>query len=208
MTFLGDGAQCIDGGPPAQGQQRVAGGARVAARERKVEGRHGAYPPGEVLGDVRRVSHPGIGTVADDAAIREVAGLESQRHRGPGVDAQGDQQRDVGDVVDRGVVEVREVAALPFEKAAGEVIEGWIAGEADEPAEEGRIHGADAIAERRHLDDVAEREQQRIDEQDELETGPEQRAVEQLAPCRALVDSADEPASRSSPCRRRGSGTS
>ena len=80
MPLLGDGAQRIYRGPAAQGQQRITGDSRVAARKGDIESRQRAYPPGEILGDIRRMPHPRVGAVADDAAIGEVAGLEPQRH--------------------------------------------------------------------------------------------------------------------------------
>src|SRR5688572_19906081 len=88
--------------------------------------------------------------------------------------------------------ELWEVAALPFQEAQGEIIEGRIANKADEPPKERRVHGAYSIAERRQFDDVAQREQQRIDEQNELEGSPEQRCVEQHAPRQTRADAAHE----------------
>jgi hypothetical protein len=82
--------------------------------------------------------------------------------------------------------------ATTWKHLAGEQVERRVADEAHEPAEERGIDAADAIAQRRHFDDVTQGEQQGVDEQDELEAGPVQRIVEKLQAGHAVLQVVEE----------------
>src|SRR4051812_8205100 len=82
-----------------------------------------------------------------------------------------------------------------------ELVEGRIGREADEPTKERRVDAADAIAQHGQFDDVAQCEQQRIDEEYELERRPEQRAIKERSARRATIDTLEKLVQRSAQVR-------
>src|SRR5574337_171597 len=137
----------------------------------------GSEPPSQIFCRIGWVPNKSVGAPAHNSPMGEVAALEVQRSGSGRIEGHQDQHSGVDGDVHNGVVELWEFLDATAEDVSGQAAQRRVANHGHGPAKPGGIDGPDFILQYGVLNQITDRKEKYIQENDKVEQEPESVGV-------------------------------